>query len=135
MADGLGGAIENGAFNGSMTNDENLVKSPQRLSAYYLSECKGLIQPSQRNPDENYDIRIDDKGNATIVLTHFETNCFAQYFDDKNNTVEFSKDQKNSPVMATTRMVVTMVIKNAPDSELGEKIPEFEIKEIKQEVE
>lgn len=135
MADGLAGAICTGAFTGSMTNNPELVKSPQRNSGYYLAECKGYIQPGRRDDRENYDIRIDAKtGDVTIKLTHYETNLFTYHMTDGGKTISFSKADKTSPRMATTRMEVTMVIKNASDAELGDKMPEFAITEIKQEV-
>ena len=135
MADGLGGAISTGAFTGNMPNNEKLVKSPPRTSDYYLKDCRGFIQPGQRDPRENYDISIDEKtGDVTIKLTHYENNCFAYYLDDKGSIVDFDMGSKNSASMATTRIDVTMVIKNKSDDVLGDKIPDFNITEIKQEV-
>ena len=151
MADGLSGAISNGAFTGSPEKPENpgnpdgaglstrnnpdLVKSPQRNCGYYLDECKGNVAAGPRDERDNYDIRIDEKtGDVTIKFTHYETNCLAYYMDDKNNTVALAKADKSFPEIATTRFEVTMVIKNAPDTELKDSAPEFKITDIKQKV-
>ena len=137
MADGLSGAINTGAFTGTggMTNNPDLVKSPQRSSGYYENECKGNIISANRDKRDNYDIRIDDKtGDVTIKFTHYETTCLISYTAEDGKIVPFAKADKNFPDMATTRMEVTMVITNKSDDELGDKIPDFNITEIKQEV-
>ena len=137
MSDGLSGAINTGAFTGTggMTNNPDLVKSPQRSSGYYENECKGNIISANRDKRDNYDIRIDDKtGDVTIKFPHYETTCLISYTAEDGKIVPFAKADKNFPDMATTRMEVTMVITNKSDDELGDKIPDFNITEIKQEV-
>ena len=92
----------------------------------------GKIKQRENNRSIN---DIDDKtGDVTIKLTHYENSCFAYYLDDKGSIVDFDKGNKTSASMATTRIDVTMVIKNKSDDVLGDKIPDFNITEIKQEV-
>lgn len=128
MAEGLGGMIEKLLENGD---------GKAGLKGRSLSDiiAKGtLLAPTNRHPDENYDIHIAENGDVTITHTHHVMRQFSTLMcDDGAFQPQLLTGNPASPLGGCAKLTVTMTIKNASDAELGDEVPEFTIDDIRQE--
>lgn len=128
MAEGLGGAIDN--IIGYGWENANL-KAPPHMN--YQAEGT-VIAAADRHPDENYNIEIADNGDVKITLTHFVQNKATTLFSQDGTYAPKKLSQSvQGPILSEVKVVATMTIKNASDADLGDKMPEFTIDDIKQE--
>ena len=106
---------------------ENYIKGVSREE---IREKGTTIITGDLRPDENYDITFGDNRDVKITLTHF--------FESKALAIGGYVPQLpvagTAPVLGTTKVVVTMTVKNVADADLGpDEMPEFTIDDIQQE--
>ena len=128
QADGLYGAIDNLVnFGGENSN----LKGAPRTS---LGEKGTIVVAADRLPDDKYNLEIADNGDVKITLTHLVRNKMTNFFgDDGFYAPPGLSDSYEGLVLGEAKVTVTMTIKNASDAELGDKMPEFTIDDIRQE--
>ena len=127
MAEGLGGMIDKMLETGD--GKVGLKGPPLRE----IIDKGTYLSPSGRNKNENYNIQIDENGDVKITLTH---HVQRQYSTIMGEGAVFSPallTSPSAPLAGGAKMIVTMTIKNASDAELGDKMPEFTIDDIRQE--
>ena len=128
QADGLYGAIDNLVnFGGENSN----LKGAPRTS---LGEKGTIVVAADRHTDDKYNLEIADNGDVKITLTHLVRNKMTNFFgDDGFYAPPRLSDSYEGLVLGEAKVTVTMTIKNASDAELGDKMPEFTIDDIRQE--
>ncbi|MBR2838845.1 MAG: hypothetical protein IKE55_08685 [Kiritimatiellae bacterium] len=124
MANGLGGMIE------SMVDEKGKENYIKGVSREEIREKGTTIITGDLRPDENYDITFGDNRDVKITFTHF--------FESKALAIGGYVPQLpvagTAPVLGTTKVVVTMTVKNVADADLGpNEMPEFTIDDIQQE--
>jgi len=130
MANGLGGAIESMIESGG---EKSGIKNASRSEI----QEKGLVfAAGGRPPEENYNIEFTDNGDVRITHTHLIKNV-VNYLMGKDGIYKPSliTDANATTEIGTTKVVVTMTIKNVADANLGaDEMPEFSIDDIQQEM-
>ena len=130
MANGFGGMIDSLIEYG--TNKCSL-KGPSREE---LRNMGTPISPAERLPEDNYNIEIAQNGDVKITLTRFIQNKVNAFVDMENGGAYSPRLISPSPetiVIGAAKITATMTIKNASDAELGNRMPEFTIDDIRQE--
>ena len=130
MANGLGGMIDNLIEYGA---DKCSLKGPSREE---LRNQGTPISPAERLPEDNYNLQIAPNGDVKITLTRFIQNKVNAFMDLENGDMYNPRLISPSPdtaIIGTVKITATMTIKNASDAELGDKMPEFAIDDIRQE--
>ena len=130
MANGFGGMIDSLIEYG--TNKCSL-KGPSRED---LRKKGTIISPSERLPEDNYNLEIAQNGDVKITLTRFIQNKVNVFMDLENGGAYSPRLISPSPetvVIGATKITATMTIKNATDAELGNRMPEFTIDDVRQE--
>ena len=78
----------------------------------------------------------NENGDVKITLTRFIQNKVNAFMDLENGDMYNPRLISPSPdtaIIGTVKITATMTIKNASDAELGDKMPEFAIDDIRQE--
>jgi hypothetical protein len=130
MANGFGGMIDSLIEYG--TNKCSL-KGPSREE---LRNKGTIISPAERMPEDNYNLEIAQNGDVKITLTRFIQNKVNVFMDLENGGAYSPRLISPSPetvVIGATKITATMTIKNATDEELGNRMPEFTIDDVRQE--
>lgn len=130
MANGFGGMIDSLIEYG--TNKCSL-KGPSREE---LRNKGTIISPAERMPEDNYNLEIAQNGDVKITLTRFIQNKVNVFMDLENGGAYSPRLISPSPetvVIGATKITATMTIKNATDAELGNRMPEFTIDDVRQE--
>ena len=129
QADGLYGVIDHLVNHGG--ENSNLRGVPRTS----LGEKGTVVVDADRLPGDKYNLEIADNGDVTITMTYQVRNKVTNLLgnDGMFNPPDFKGTSYDGLVLGETKMTVTMTIKNASDAELGDKMPEFTIDDIRQE--
>jgi len=130
MANGLGGTID-GMFADGPKSDTTLIKGLPRMKGM---EHNTIFAGRNRVEGENYNITKDNEGNVTIKMTHIAHTTLTMIMPDGNKApVNLTKMDRQAPIVAQTKFVVTVKIPFASDADLGDAMPQFEIADFTQE--
>ena len=136
MAVGLGGTFDYAITTGS---PQELVTGMSREVA---TKVHRVGAQGKRDSREFFDIKIAENGDVTITKTLYVHNRIASLSASHEEMMAGNKDAVYAPKhldgdivdIACTKITATMTIKNVSDAELGDKMPEFTIDSIQQEI-
>ena len=130
MANGLGGAIDSLIEHG---DEKSGIKSASRDK---LKDMGLVFSSGGLTSAENYNIEFTDTGDVKITLTHLVRNAVNLFMDkDRIYTPKLISGPNATAILGSTKVVVTMTIKNVADADLGaDEMPEFSIDDIHQEM-
>ena len=127
MAIGFGGAIAAQFQSGGEKSHINGASFDE------LGDKGMFVTFADRAPEEHYNIDITDSGDVKITVTHIQKSKLTSLnYGDVNYQLR-DITPNASPVSEGVKITATMTIKNASDAELGDKMPEFTIDDIRQE--
>ena len=136
MAVGLGGTFDYAITTGS---PQELVTGMSREVA---NKVHRVGAQGKRDSRDFFDIKIAENGDVTITKTLYVHNRIAQLSASPEEMMAGNKDAVYAPQhldggivdIACTKITATMTIKNVSDAELGDKMPDFTIDSIQQEI-
>ena len=135
MALGLGGSFEF-AVNSGEPKELLTGMSREEANRVHLVGAQG-----KRDGRDVFDIRIAENGDVTITKTLYLHSQINQLSASPEEMIA-GKDPRFAPKhlnggladIACTKITATMTIKNVSDAELGDKMPDFTIDSIQQEI-
>ena len=136
MAVGLGGTFDYAITTGS---PKELLTGMSREEA---NKVHRVGAQGKRDSRDFFDIKIAENGDVTITKTLYVHSQINQLSASPEEMMAGNKDAVYAPKhldggladIACTKITATMTIKNVSDAELGDKMPDFTIDSIQQEI-
>ena len=136
MAVGLGGTFDYAITTGS---PQELVTGMSREVA---NKVHRVGAQGKRDSRDFFDIKIAENGDVTITKTLYVHSQINQLSASPEEMMAGNKDAVYAPQhldggivdIACAKITATMTIKNVSDAELGDKMPDFTIDSIQQEI-